>query len=100
MQEPWEKRLKEWSRRRNYLDVFLWGPSQSSKEKDIDEISEIESYTLRLSQPKMGTFAQMQIIRLLSVVFLALVWILKTYVNAKRSLFYISFWALSFTILG
>lgn len=88
MEEPWKQRLKAWSRNRNWLDKYLWG-----KENE-------EDYALRLTQSKYISFATMQIIRLCLWTFLGIIWLMQFYVNVKRSFFYLSFWALTFTFVS
>ncbi|TNV77115.1 hypothetical protein FGO68_gene6063 [Halteria grandinella] len=85
--------MKEWKQKRGCLDRFLW--DHKNQEEQI-----INIYAQRLVGSSYISFAQMQLIRFISICAIVVVWILCFYINVKRSLFYLSFWALSMTMLA
>jgi hypothetical protein len=45
------------------------------------------------------SFVKMQVIRLILIILLVCVWALNFYINVKKMVLYLNFWALTFTLL-
>lgn len=56
-----------------------------------------EDYYNNVGTSAFVSFAWMQIIRLIQTVILFFTWILSIYINMRKSIIYINFWALTFT---
>ena len=46
------------------------------------------------------SFVNMQIVRLVSLFTILIIWALNFYINVKKCVIYLNFWALTFTLLG
>ncbi len=89
--------MKAWKRKRGCLDRFLW---DHKNEEQTDEDESMNIFALRLVNSSYISFYQMQVIRLIAMISTTVIWILCFYINVKRSLFYLSFWALSLTLIA
>ncbi|CDW90199.1 UNKNOWN [Stylonychia lemnae] len=69
------------------IDHFLW----SSQEEYFNNVGYSAPFT---------SFVNMQIVRLVSLLLILVIWVMNFYINVKKVVIYLNFWALTFTLLS
>jgi hypothetical protein len=69
------------------INKMLWGPD----EEHFNRVG--------YSAPCIS-FAKMQIVRLVFLILLVVIWIFNFYINVKKCVIYLNFWAITFTVLA